>query len=197
MGSSPYKLSYNVVMLATLPKLFISFIKVGSLAFGGGAAMIPIIQEEVVDIQKWLSQEEFLDAFALASTLPGPISTKMATYVGYKVAGIAGILISLFALILPTAIGIIALAALYFKYKDSQRLQDFLRGVRPMVVALLALITWQFVPKAFGKPVEWLGNWLLWLIASVGFYLSLRFNIHPAILIAASGFVGMFYYAIK
>ena len=184
-------------MIATLSKLFVSFIKVGSLAFGGGTAMIPIIQEEVVDIHKWLSKEEFLDAFALSSALPGPISTKMATYVGYKVAGITGIVISLLGLILPTALGILALAALYLQHKDSQRLQDFLKGVRPMVVALLALITWQFVPKAFGKPAEWLANWVLWLIAGLGFFLSLRFNIHPAVLIAASGFIGMFYYAIR
>lgn len=182
-------------MFTNLVQLFVSFGKVGSLAFGGGAAMIPIIQEEAVELRQWLSQEEFLDTFALSSALPGPISTKMATYVGFKVAGIPGVLISLFGLILPTAIGIIILGALYLKYKDSPYLDNFLKGVRPMVVALLALITWQFVPKAFGKPNEWLNNWLLWVFAALGFYLSIRFNLHPAILIVAGGIMGMIYYS--
>ncbi len=182
-------------MFTNLLQLFVSFGKVGSLAFGGGAAMIPIIQEEAVELRHWLSKEEFLDTFAISSSLPGPISTKMATYIGFKVAGIPGILVSLFGLILPTAIGIIILAALYSKYKDSPNLINFLKGVRPMVVALLAIITWQFVPKAFGKPHEWLNNWLLWLIAIAGFYLSIRYNIHPAILIVAAGLLGMAYYS--
>ena len=71
-------------------QLFVSFTKVGLFGFGGGPSMIPLIQEEVVDAQAWLTQDEFVDAFAFGNSLPGPIATKIAGYVGYQVAGVGG-----------------------------------------------------------------------------------------------------------
>ena len=153
--------------------------------------MIPLIQEEVVDAQKWLSQEEFLDAFAFGNSLPGPIATKMAGYVGYQVAGTSGAIAGLLGVTVPTIIAMILLGAVYARYKDTPVVSNFLKGVRPVVVALLALVVWQFVPKAFGTPPQWLGNWALWLVGIAAFVLSVRFNVHPALLIVVGGAVGI------
>lgn len=152
--------------------------------------MIPLIQEEVVEVQGWLTQDEFLDAFALGNTLPGPIATKLAGYVGYKVAGPLGATFGIMGVVLPTAIAMILLLAVYLRFRDAPQVAGFLRGVRPVVIALLALVVWEFAPRAFGAPAEWLGNWALWLIALMAFALSIKFNVHPGILIVISGTLG-------
>lgn len=171
--------------------LFWSFTKVGLFGFGGGPSMIPLIQEEVVDAQGWLSQEEFLDAFAFGNTLPGPIATKMAGYVGYKVSGVAGATAGVVGVTVPTVIAMIALGTLYFRYRDAPIFENFLKGVRPVVIALLALVVYEFAPRAFGSPSEWLGNWAFWLLAIGAFVLAVRFDVHPALLIVVGGVVGI------
>lgn len=174
--------------------LFWSFTKVGLFGFGGGPSMIPLIQEEVVDVQNWLSQEEFLDAFAFGNTLPGPIATKMAGYVGYKVAGWAGATAGLIGVVVPTVIAMIALGSVYLRYRESPVFSSFLKGVRPVVIALLALVVYEFAPRAFGAPGEWLGNWAFWLLAVGAFVLAVRFDVHPAILIVVGGGVGLAFF---
>ncbi|MEX2535352.1 MAG: chromate transporter [Trueperaceae bacterium] len=172
-------------------KLFYSFAKVGLFGFGGGPSMIPLIQEEVVEIQAWLTREEFLDAFAFGNTLPGPIATKLAGYVGYKVAGVGGAVSGLLGMTVPTIIFMVALAGLYARYREAPALAGFLRGVRPVVIALLLMVVWQFVPSAFGPPSQWLGSWALWLVAAAAFVLGVFYNVHPAVLIVAGGALGV------
>ena len=153
--------------------------------------MIPLIQEEVVEIQGWLSKEEFLDAYALGSSLPGPIATKMASYVGHHVGGIPGAAISLAAITIPTAILVVVLLSIYLKFRDNLHAERFLRGVRPVVMALLAVVLWEFIPRAFGATSEWISNWELWVIAILSFGISIVFNIHPAIMIVIGGAIGL------
>jgi len=175
-----------------LLKLFWSFAKVGLFGFGGGPSMIPLIQEEVVEVQHWLTKDEFLDAFAFGNSLPGPIATKMAGYVGFKVSGWLGAAMGLIGVAVPTIIAMIALGSLYLRYRNSPAFENFLRGVRPVVIALLALVVWQFAPRAFGLPAQWVKNWSLWLLAAAAFFLSIRYNVHPALLIVAGGLLGIF-----
>ena len=82
--------------------LFVSFTKVGIFAYGGGPSMIPLIQEEVVDRNAWMTIEEFTDALAMGYALPGPIATKMAAYIGYQVADTPGLLVALFGTVFPS-----------------------------------------------------------------------------------------------
>lgn len=175
-----------------LLQLFWSFAKVGLFGFGGGPSMIPLIQEEVVEVQHWLTKDEFLDAFAFGNALPGPIATKMAGYVGYKVAGVPGATMGLVGVAVPTIVAMIALGTVYLRYRDNPVFEHFLRGVRPVVIALLALVVWEFAPRALGLPPQWLRNWTLWLLAAAAFVLALRFNVHPALLIVAGGLLGVF-----
>jgi chromate transporter len=86
------------------------------------------------------------------------------------------------------------LGAVYVRYKDTPLFSSFLKGVRPVVVALLAIVVWQFIPKAFGQPAAWLGNWALWLLGLVSFVLAIRFNVHPALLIVVGGVVGISFF---
>ena len=153
--------------------------------------MIPLIQEEVVEVQGWLSREEFLDAFAFGNTLPGPIATKMAGYVGYQVAGFAGAAAGVIGVVLPTVIAMLLLAGVYLRYRELPVFERFLKGVRPVVIALLALVVWEFAPRALGSPAQWLKHTLPWLLAISSFILSVRFNVHPAVLIVAGGLFGI------
>ncbi|MCA9838291.1 MAG: chromate transporter [Trueperaceae bacterium] len=178
-------------MLADLWQIFYSFGKVGIFGFGGGPSFVPLIQEEVVEVQKWLSKEEFLDAFAFGNALPGPIATKLAGFVGYKVAGWPGAVMGLLGVTVPTIIAMVIFFNIYLRYQNNPAFNNFLKGVRPVVIALLALVVWEFIPKALGNPPQWLGNWALWLVAIVAFVASVRFNVHPALLIVLGGVVGL------
>ena len=89
--------------------IFIAFFRVGMLGFGGGPASIPLIQREVVQKYHWMDDEEFSDILAIANTLPGPVATKLAGYIGYRVSGWIGMLNSLIASVIPTVILLIIL----------------------------------------------------------------------------------------
>ncbi|HEX7002380.1 MAG TPA: chromate transporter [Trueperaceae bacterium] len=129
-------------------KLFWSFLEIGLFGFGGGQAMIPLIQEEVVELNGWLTREEFLEFFALGNTLPGPISTNMAASVGYKIADPLGATVSLIGLTAPTILAMVLLLTAYLRFRDVRAIAGFLRGARPVVIAPLALVVWQFAPSA-------------------------------------------------
>ncbi len=172
-------------------ELFVSFARAGLFGFGGGPSMIPLIQVEVVEVRGWLTRDAFLDAFAFGNALPGPIATKLAGYVGYQVAGAAGAVVGLLAVTMPTIVAMIALASAYLRFRDHAAVQRFLAGVRPVVVALLALVVWDFAPAALAVAPVWWANLPLWAIAGVALFVSLRRDPHPALLIAAGGLLGL------
>jgi chromate transporter len=173
--------------------LLVSFTRIGLFGFGGGPSMIPLVQKEVVGYRGWLTREQFLDAFAFGNALPGPIVTKLAGYVGYQIAGIPGAAMGLIGITVPTIIAMIALATFYTLYQDHPAVMSFLRGVRPVVIALLLVVVWEFAPGALGKPPQWLKNWPLWLLVVVAFVLATAFGVHPAALIVAGGAFGILF----
>jgi chromate transporter len=175
-------------MTAVLEVLW-SFTKVGLVGFGGGPAMIPLLQAEIVTVRGWLSNEAFIDAFAFGNALPGPIATKLAGYVGYHVAGVPGAIAGLAGITLPTIVAMVTLFAVYGRFKHHGSVQAFLEGVRPVVLALLALVAWEFLPAAMPQT----GQQLLWatLIALAAVIASLRFRVHPAWLIPLGGLAGL------
>lgn len=171
--------------------LFTSFSKVGLFGFGGGPSLVPLLQEEVVSLRGWLTAEEFLDAFALGNALPGPIATKMAAYIGFKVAGWTGVVAGLLGMVLPTALLMLALLGLYLRFREAPYVEGFLRGVRPVVIALLLMVALQFAPRALGAPREILQNVAPWLLMIASLTLAWRFDVHPALLIVLGGLVGV------
>lgn len=177
----------------TFLELFVSFARVTVFGFGGGPSMIPLVRSEVVEIRAWLSPEAFLDAFAFGNALPGPIVTKLAFYVGHQVAGWPGAAAALMGATLPTLALILLVAQLVIRAKNNQSLKAAIEGIRPVVVALLLVVVWDFAPNALGGVGELLGGWPLWLVAAASLYLTVRHDFHPVVLILAGAAVGMMF----
>ena len=176
--------------MSDLLDLLLAFTRIGLFGFGGGPSMIPLVEAEVVGTYGWLTRPEFLDAFAFGNALPGPIVTKLAGYVGYQVAGVPGAVVALVGIVLPTVLMMVGLASLYARYRHLAVIRNFLLGVRPVIVALLAVVIWEFAPGAFGVFEGW---WLALplLLAAGTLFLLVRFPIHPALLIVAGGLAGL------
>ncbi|TMN21700.1 chromate transporter [Lentibacillus cibarius] len=161
--------------------LFIAFFRVGMLGYGGGPGSIPLIHKEVVDKYKWVTSEEFGDILALGNTLPGPIATKLAGYIGYRVTGFWGMINAVLASILPTIVLMITLLASLSSIKDYDWVQGMTAAVVPVVGVMLAVLTWQFIGKA-GKGMGWTKTVLM---AGLVVVLLELIGIHPGIVIAA------------
>lgn len=175
----------------TLFELFFSFSRVTLFGFGGGPSMIPLVRTEVVEVRGWLTPEAFLDAFAFGNALPGPIVTKLAMYVGHQVAGWPGAAAALLGATLPTLVLILLVAQLVMRAKNNGGLQAAITGIRPIVVALLLLVAWDFAPNALGGVGELGTMWPRWAITAVSLYLTLRHDLHPVVLILVGAAVGM------
>jgi len=133
-----------------LPELFLTSLKIGLFTFGGGYAMIPLIQKETVEKHHWISNDDILDIVAIAESTPGPIAINSATFVGYKIAGFAGALISTVAMILPSFVIILSISYVLREFENNIYVQYAFNGIRACVLALIlkALLTmYRQVPK--------------------------------------------------
>ncbi len=158
-----------------------AFFRVGILGFGGGPSSIPLFHQEVVKKYGWMDEDEFGDTLALANTMPGPIATKMAGYIGYRVAGIWGCINAIVASVVPTVLMMIVLLGFLQNFKDSPRVQHMTAAVIPIVAVMLGVLTWDFVKKS-GESFGW---WkALVLIAVAAIFMELL-QIHPAFIILA------------
>ncbi|MFA5576893.1 MAG: chromate transporter [Tissierellaceae bacterium] len=118
-------------------EMFVSFFKIGAFTFGGGYAMIPIIQEEVVDRKKWIDESEFLDALAVAQGSPGPVAVNTSIYVGYRVSGLSGALAAVLGTVLPSFLIMLLVAKFFYQYRDNRFVDKVFLGIRPAIVALI------------------------------------------------------------
>ena len=162
-------------------ELFIAFFKVGILGYGGGPSSIPLVHKEVVEKYKWMNDDEFADVLALGNTLPGPIATKMAGYIGYRVAGMLGMLNAVLATIVPTIVLMIVLLTFLSSFKDLPWVMGMTKAVVPVVGVMLLSLTWDF----YKKSKETLGFLYSGLIVVASVILLEILNVHPAILIVA------------
>jgi chromate transporter len=155
-------------MLATLWNLFYSFGVATLLGYGGGPSIIPIYQDQVVNRYGWMDSEEFGKALAFGNALPGPIATKLAAYIGYKVGGVAGSAIALIAVVLPTAHVMVALSGIMIKLSDNPVIKGMIKGIQPVIFVMMAMLAYDFSKFAF-KPGSGIINFLPFLIAAVFF----------------------------
>lgn len=118
-------------------KMFTIFFKIGAFTFGGGFAMIPIIQNEIVDKHQWIDEEEFLDAISITQASPGPIAVNASIYVGYKLRKIPGAIICALGTVLPSFIIISIMARFFTVFRNNEIMEKIFMGVRPAVVALI------------------------------------------------------------
>ncbi|WP_055666058.1 chromate transporter [Desnuesiella massiliensis] len=118
--------------------MFLVFFKIGAFTIGGGYAMVPLIEKEVVDKKQWVEKEEFVDMLALAQSSPGPIAVNTAVFVGYKVGGVPGLIFTTLGSVLPSFIIILIIASFFVGIQDSPVVERIFKGIRPAVVALIA-----------------------------------------------------------
>lgn len=171
-------------MLKDLLIIFLSFAKIGAVAYGGGPSMVPILKAEVIERRKWISTEDFMDILAIGNALPGPIITKMAVSIGYHKRGVPGSIAALLGIILPSAIMLLILMRFVYFVKDNPLITSALKGLRPVVVAMLAYATWDMAPNAI-KGVQTVA------ICIIALVLMIFSPMHPALIIIIGAAVGM------
>lgn len=127
---------------------FKTFFKIGLFTFGGGYAMIPMIEAEVVDKHKWLDKEEFLDIIAISQSSPGVLAINVSVFIGYKLKKIKGAVCSSLGTALPSFLIILAIAMFFHQFEDNKVVSAIFRGIRPAVVALIAVPTFNMAKSA-------------------------------------------------
>ncbi len=184
-----------------LLKLFFAFMQVGLFSVGGGYAAIPLIQEQIVNIHKLMTMEEFTDLITVAEMTPGPISINSATFVGMRSAGIYGVLLCTIGCIIPSFCICLTLAHFYYKYRTVSGVQVVLGSLRPAVVALIASAGASIL--MLGLFQAELGDIILREIRGVElviFVLSLlvlrKFKVSAITIILGSGVVGTIVYTL-
>lgn len=121
----------------TILKLFLTFCKIGAFTFGGGYAMIPLIKKEIVDVNKYLNEEDFIDAFSVTQTAPGAIAINMSVFIGYTLQGIPGAIACVFGTVLPSFLIILIIATFLYSYRSFTFVEWIFAGIRPAVLGLL------------------------------------------------------------
>ena len=167
---------------ATAPKMsniywdsFKTFFKIGIFTLGGGYAMIPLIEEEVVNKKRWVSKEEFLDLIAIAQSCPGVFAINIAIFIGYKLRKIRGALATALGTALPSFLIILLIAMFFHRFQDNPVVASIFRGIRPAVVALIAVPTFNLAKSA---NISWINCWipiasalLIWLMGVSPIYI--------------------------
>lgn len=167
--------------------VFFAFLKIGLFGYGGGPAMIPLIEKEVVYSYGWMTQTEFVDALAMANTLPGPIATKMALLAGSRAAGSIGAVAALAGMLLPSTVLLVILMTLYYRYRTLPAVKGMVKAVRPVVIALLMVTVAHLSPRS-------VISWDTFIIALLAFVMVFYLKLHPILIILAAAVVGYLVY---
>ncbi|HOQ67957.1 MAG TPA: chromate transporter [Candidatus Atribacteria bacterium] len=169
---------------ATLFSLFFSFFKIGIFTWGGGYAMLPLIKREIVEKKKVLTDEEFIEGLSVAQSLPGAVAINTACFVGRKVRGIAGMLVSVLGASLPSFLIILLITSFFLQYRQLEVVQNFFRGATPAIVALIAGAV-----VDIGKSA--LNDWEDLIIAFFLFFLLFFLELHPLWIVLIGGILGV------
>jgi len=165
--------------MTTFINIFNAFFRIGLFGFGGGPTMIPLVHNEVVKRYNWMSDDEFSNVLAIGNTLPGPIATKMAGYIGYKISGYTGMFLAVIAITIPIVIVMILGLSLLNQYRDMPWVTGMANGVIPVVSWMLTKLTLDF----FNKGYKCLGLATASTMSIIALVLIYFVNIHPGIII--------------
>ncbi|OYP57219.1 chromate transporter [Prevotella sp. P5-92] len=136
---------------------FKTFFKIGVFTLGGGYAMIPIIESEVVERKKWLTKEDFVDTVAIAQTCPGVFAINLSVFIGYKMRRLRGAIFTALGTALPSFLIILIIAMFFHQFEDNKVVAAIFRGIRPAVVALIAVPTFKMAKTA---KIGWSNCWI-------------------------------------
>lgn len=180
-------------MLASYKELIIAMLRTGIFGFGGGPSVIPLIRYEAVTRYQWMDDEEFGETLAIANALPGPIATKMAAYLGYRLNGAKGAIIGVLSHILPTCIAMVFLLAIINSLSFSSTVGGMIHAVMPVIAVMLGMMAYEFASKA----VKGLGKLLGCIFFLISFLLLQVISIHPAIVIVLFLGYGAFHFKLR
>jgi chromate transporter len=167
-------------------KLFGTFFKIGIFVFGGGYAMIPLIQQEVVTRHNWMSEEEFIDMLAITQSAPGPVAVNAAIFIGYKMNRLTGAIAALLGTIIPSFMIILFLATFLSTQSDHYYLNRFFEGVRPAIVALILGVGLKTSRKI-------INSFFSLALGTITLGLLLILDLHPFLLILFGALAGVLY----
>ena len=144
------------------------FCKIGTFTIGGGYAMVPLIENEIVDKRKWIAKDDFINLLAIAQSVPGILAVNISIFIGYKLRGIRGSIATTLGTILPSFVIILAIALFFHNFKDNPVVERIFKGIRPAVVALIAAPTFAMAKSArINRYTLWIpvvSALLIWLL---------------------------------
>ena len=164
--------------------LFWTFFKIGGFTFGGGHAMIPLIQKETVENKKWITDDDILEIIAIAESTPGPVAINSATFVGYRTAGFWGAVAATFGVVLPSFLIILAIAYLLKNFMDIPAVKFAFQGINAGVLALLFKALWNMYKKS---PK----GWAAYVVMGASFLLTAVFKVNIFIVILGCAVFGL------
>lgn len=170
-------------------KLFLTFLKIGAFSFGGGYAVLSLIQEEVIEGNHWISPEDFIDIVAISEMTPGPIAVNSSTFVGYKMGAFWGSALATLGVVLVPIIITLIVSVYYNKFKHMKQVNWVIRGIRPAVLGLIAAA----LVKIGSVSIVDIKGAVIALLVFAGVY---KFKINPIIALVASGFLGVILYGL-
>ena len=166
------------------------FFKIGTFTFGGGYAMVPLIQDEIVDKRKWISKDDFIDLLAISQSTPGIFAVNISIFIGYKLRGVKGSILAALGSILPSFLIILAIAIFFHQFQDNPVVERIFKGIRPAVVALIAAPTFSMAKSAkinkYTIIIPIISALLIWLL-----------GVSPIYIIIIAGLGGFIYGRIK
>ncbi|MDR0938951.1 MAG: chromate transporter [Mediterranea sp.] len=149
-------------------QLFGIFFKIGAFTIGGGYAMVPLIENEVVTKRGWIAREDFVDLLAIAQSAPGILAVNISIFIGYKLRGIRGSVVTALGTVLPSFVIILAIALFFHNFKDNPIVERVFKGIRPAVVALIAAPTFSMAKSAkinrYNLWIPVVSALLIWLL---------------------------------
>jgi len=164
--------------------LFWTFFKIGAFTFGGGHAMIPLIQKEAVENKKWITDDDILEIIAIAESTPGPVAINSATFVGYRTCGFFGAACATFGVVLPSFVIILAIAYLMNGFMQIKAVQYAFKGINAGVLALLCKALWNMYKKS---PK----GWAAYVVMGASFVLTAVLHVNVFIVIAGCALFGL------
>lgn len=171
-----------------LLNIFLVFLRIGAFSFGGGYAMLPLIEQEVVENHHWLELGEFVDIIALSQMSPGPISINAATFIGFKHVGLVGGIVGTVGVVSFSFLIVTVMASIILKHRQSSTIEGIFRGIRPAVIGLIAAATVSlFETSVVDFRTFGIGFLALLIIG--------KFKLHPIIIVMISGTLGIVVYS--
>ena len=164
--------------------LFCTFFKIGAFTFGGGYAMIPLIQKEAVEKKGWVTDDDILEIIAIAESTPGPIAINSATFVGYRAAGVFGSFCATFGVVLPSFVVILLISYILRGFQDIAAVQYAFNGIRAGVLALLFKALWGMYKKS---PK----GWAAYVVMAGSFVLTAFLDVHVLLVIIGCALFGL------